>query len=73
MGQFKLFSDFCRVREWIKKLGKSHKTLNELRLRNDFIYYLARNVENGILEPPFNEDPPQKSLKMISKNWVITH
>lgn len=49
---------------------KCNKKLTDIRLRNDFIYHLARNVENGKLEPPFDQEPPRQPLKVIAKLLV---
>ncbi|EFA08209.1 uncharacterized protein LOC103313929 [Tribolium castaneum] len=58
--------DKTRATRWMKKLSTCNRTLNEIKLRNDFMYYLIVNIQNGELQPPFNENPPQKPLPSIA-------
>ncbi|XP_055547989.1 uncharacterized protein LOC129731765 [Wyeomyia smithii] len=45
------------VEAWIHKLHRTNQSLEEVRLRNDFLFYLARNCEDGTLLPPFDQRP----------------
>lgn len=58
--------DKNRSLRWMKKLSTCNRTINEMNLRNDFMYYLIVNMQNGELQPPFNENPPQKPLPSIA-------
>ncbi|XP_068913606.1 uncharacterized protein [Tenebrio molitor] len=58
--------DKTRATRWMKKLSTCNRTANEIRLRNDFMYYLIVNIQQGELQPPFNENPPQKPLPSIA-------
>ncbi|KAF5283480.1 hypothetical protein FQR65_LT13868 [Abscondita terminalis] len=51
---------------WMKKLARCNRTINEMKLRNDFIYYLVLNVQKGELRPPFNENPPPGPLPSLA-------
>lgn len=42
------------------------RSIEEMKLRNDFMYYLVLNVQNGELRPPFNENPPPGALPAIA-------
>uniref|UniRef100_A0A1Q3FZZ9 DUF4485 domain-containing protein n=1 Tax=Culex tarsalis TaxID=7177 RepID=A0A1Q3FZZ9_CULTA len=46
------------VESWLHKLTGANQTLEEVQLRNDFLFYLARNCEQGALLPPFDQQPP---------------
>lgn len=46
------------VEAWIQKLTTTNQSMEEVRLRNDFLFYLARNCEEGTLMPPFDQRPP---------------
>lgn len=63
--------DKSRATRWMKKLSTCNRTINEIRLRNDFMYYLIVNIQSGELQPPFNENPPQKPLPSIAHLLVI--
>ena len=43
---------------WISKLKHVNQSVEEARLRNDFMYYLNLNCEKGQLLPPFDQMPP---------------
>ena len=62
--------DKTRATRWMKKLSGCNRTVNEIRLRNDFMYYLIVNIQNGELQPPFNESPPHKPLPAIAHRLV---
>ncbi|XP_055614662.1 uncharacterized protein LOC129760988 [Uranotaenia lowii] len=46
------------VEAWIDKLAHTNQTLEEVRLRNDFLFYLSSNCEQGTLQAPFDQRPP---------------
>ncbi|XP_065087229.1 uncharacterized protein LOC135708962 [Ochlerotatus camptorhynchus] len=46
------------VEAWLHKLSTTNQSLEEVRLRNDFLFYLSRNCEEGTLLPPFDQKPP---------------
>lgn len=46
------------VEAWIQKLSTTNQSMEEVRLRNDFLFYLARSCEEGTLLPPFDQRPP---------------
>ncbi|XP_029722564.2 uncharacterized protein LOC115263394 [Aedes albopictus] len=46
------------VEAWIQKLSATNQSMEEVRLRNDFLFYLARSCEEGTLMPPFDQRPP---------------
>ncbi|XP_058451462.1 uncharacterized protein LOC131430466 [Malaya genurostris] len=46
------------VEAWLHKLSNTNQSLEEIRLRNDFLFYLSRNCEDGNLLPPFDQKPP---------------
>lgn len=50
---------------WIHKLKSSASSIQEARLRNDFLYYLVKNCIAGILKSPFKERPPKGPLITI--------
>lgn len=41
-----------------------------MKLRNDFLYYLVLNAQEGELRPPFNEAPPNGPLLELAKMLV---
>nr|CAD7578950.1 unnamed protein product [Timema californicum] len=49
---------------WSQPKGYS-RTEHEMRMRNDFLYYLALNLQNGELRPPFTENPPKGPLHTV--------
>ncbi|KAJ8978255.1 hypothetical protein NQ317_012612 [Molorchus minor] len=52
--------------KWMKKLISCNKSLEEMRLRNDFMYYLVVNIQQGELHHPFTENPPTCALPNIA-------
>ncbi|XP_058825111.1 uncharacterized protein LOC131685426 [Topomyia yanbarensis] len=46
------------VEAWLHKLANTNQSLEEVRLRNDFLFYLSRNCNDGNLLPPFDQKPP---------------
>lgn len=36
----------------------SNKSIAEMQLRNNFMYYLVLNLQEGYLRPPFENPPP---------------
>lgn len=55
---------------WIRKLSGCNTSLKELRLRNDFMYYLVLYLRNGDLKPPFNLPPSMNKLEELVHNLV---
>ncbi|XP_060521513.1 uncharacterized protein LOC132699066 [Cylas formicarius] len=51
---------------WMKKLATCNRSIAEMKLRNDFMYYLVVNVQQGELQPPFTELPPAGPLPEIA-------
>lgn len=45
------------VEAWIEKLSTTNQSLEEIRLRNDFLFFLSRNCEDGTLQSPFDQRP----------------
>lgn len=54
----------------MRKLATCNRSIDEMKLRNDFMYYLVLNVQNGELRPPFNENPPTGPLPDIAQLLV---
>lgn len=50
----------------MRKLTTCNRSIEEMKLRNDFMYYLVMNVQNGELRPPFTENPPPGPLPSIA-------
>lgn len=65
--------DKNKALRWMKKLSNCNRTVNEIKLRNDFMYYLIVNMQKGELQPPFNENPPQKPLPSIAHFLVFNY
>ncbi|KAK2582779.1 hypothetical protein KPH14_005044 [Odynerus spinipes] len=55
------------VVKWLRFLKNSARSVDEMRLRNDFMYFLVLNVQGGELKAPFNKPPPNKSLLSMAK------
>ncbi|XP_069697405.1 uncharacterized protein [Periplaneta americana] len=64
-------NDRPRVISWMRKLAACNRSIDEMRLRNDFMYYLVLNVQKGELKPPFTESPPIGPLPNICN--VVQH
>lgn len=69
-------SDRTKILLWLKKLQRCNSDLQEMNLRNDFVYYLLTCVKNADLRPPFNELPPIVPLQnlkslLVSSCWVF--
>ncbi|KAF7393256.1 hypothetical protein HZH66_009089 [Vespula vulgaris] len=47
---------------WLRFLKNCAKSMNEMKLRNDFMYFLVLNVQEGELKEPFNKPPPNQPL-----------
>lgn len=56
----------------MRKLATCNKSIDEMRLRNDFMYYLVLNVQNCELRAPFNENPPSGPLPDLAQLLVST-
>ncbi|KAK6643005.1 hypothetical protein RUM43_004508 [Polyplax serrata] len=44
-----------------------NRTIDDLRLRNEFLQYLKTVVQNGKLKTPFDMDPPKGSIKPLAR------
>lgn len=58
--------DRTRAVRWMRKLTTCNRSIEEMKLRNDFMYYLVLNVQNGELRPPFTDNPPPGALPAIA-------
>lgn len=58
--------DRQKVIRWMRKLSTCNRTINEMKLRNDFMYYLVLNVQNAELRPPFTDYPPTGPLPSLA-------
>lgn len=59
-------SDRQKAVRWMRKLTTCNRCIEEMKLRNDFMYYLVLNVQNGELRPPFTDNPPHGALPAIA-------
>ncbi|KAJ9593783.1 hypothetical protein L9F63_027574 [Diploptera punctata] len=57
---------------WMNKLDSCNHSIDEMRIRNGFMYSLTENVQKGKLKPPFTEDPPQEPLSDMDQQIVQT-
>lgn len=60
------FSDRQKAVKWMKKLTNCNRSIEEMKLRNDFMYYLVVNIQQGQLQAPFTENPPPSALPSIA-------
>nr|CAH7752652.1 unnamed protein product [Callosobruchus chinensis] len=58
--------DRQRAVKWMKKLTTCNRSIEDMQLRNDFMYYLVINIQQGELQPPFTENPPTAQLPSIA-------
>ncbi|XP_015112633.1 uncharacterized protein LOC107038203 [Diachasma alloeum] len=49
------------VVQWLKYLMSFNENLSEMELRNDFMYHLVLNMQEGSLKPPFSSQPSTKT------------
>lgn len=56
--------------KWMKKLTTCNRTMEEMKLRNDFMYYLVINIQQGELQIPFTDNPPTGPLPNIANLLV---
>lgn len=68
---FSFFLDRAKILSWIKKLQKCNSNMEEMNLRNHFMYYLLTCVKNNELRPPFNDLPPPGSIEKSIHYLVI--
>ncbi|KAJ9592652.1 hypothetical protein L9F63_015682, partial [Diploptera punctata] len=61
------YADRTKVVSWMRKLASCNHSIDEMRTRNDFMYYLALNVQKGELKAPFTENPPHGPLPNMSQ------
>ncbi|XP_017771725.1 PREDICTED: uncharacterized protein LOC108559094 [Nicrophorus vespilloides] len=66
LGNLDSLTDRQRVVKWMKKLTTCNKSIEEMKLRNDFMYYLVLNVQNRELRSPFTESPPPGPLPHLA-------
>ena len=52
--------------QWLHKLSTCNKTLEDLKLRNEFMYHLVSGLRAGELCPPFDAPPPDVGLSCIA-------
>ncbi|XP_015190987.1 PREDICTED: uncharacterized protein LOC107074251 [Polistes dominula] len=50
------------VVRWFRFLKNCTKSIDEMKLRNKFMYFLVLNVQDGELKTPFNKPPPNQPL-----------
>lgn len=65
-----MLSEREKAVRWMRKLSTCNRSVDEMKLRNDFIYYLVLNAQEGELKPPFNEMPPSGPLLDLAKMLV---
>lgn len=70
INQINRFSEREKAVRWMRKLSTCNKSIDEMKLRNDFIYYLVLNAQEGELKAPFNEMPPAGPLLELAKMLV---
>lgn len=58
---------------WIKKLQNLNSNIDEMYLRNDFMYFLLTCVKNNNLVVPFNEPPPSGNLTRFKHLLPVTN
>lgn len=63
--QLKNAKDRALAIAWVNKLTTAASSIQEARLRNDFLYYLIQNCNSGELGHPFKENPPKGPLYNI--------
>lgn len=63
--QLKNAKDRAVAIAWVNKLTTAASSIQEARLRNDFLYYLIQNCNAGELGHPFKENPPKGPLYNI--------
>ncbi|KAI5746845.1 uncharacterized protein LOC103509149 [Diaphorina citri] len=51
-------TDRQKASKWMRKLLSCAHTMDEMKLRNDFMYYLVLNLQAGELQAPFTLCPP---------------
>lgn len=58
----------------MRKLASCNRTVEEMKMRNDFMYYLVLNVDAGELKKPFTDDPPSElvSLAHLLVSYIIS-
>ncbi|KAF6197336.1 hypothetical protein GE061_006712 [Apolygus lucorum] len=59
--------DKQRVFRWLRKLSQSNRNVNEMKLRNEFMFHLLQNLQAGELHPPFKDPPPAGPLPVFSQ------
>lgn len=54
----------------MKYLSNCNNSLAEMKLRNDFMYYLVVNIQNYSLQEPFTSEPPN-GLLTLHQNLLV--
>ncbi|XP_047002803.1 uncharacterized protein LOC124620177 [Schistocerca americana] len=52
--------------QWLHKLSSCNKTLEDLKLRNEFMYHMVNGLRAGELCPPFDSPPPDVPLTCMA-------
>ncbi|XP_049835261.1 uncharacterized protein LOC126278990 [Schistocerca gregaria] len=52
--------------QWLHKLSSCNKTLEDLKLRNEFMYHMVSGLRAGELCPPFDSPPPDVPLTCMA-------
>uniref|UniRef100_A0A8D9BT53 DUF4485 domain-containing protein n=1 Tax=Cacopsylla melanoneura TaxID=428564 RepID=A0A8D9BT53_9HEMI len=58
LSNLRSMSDRQKASKWMRKLLSCAQTIEEMKLRNDFMYYLVLNLQAGELQAPFTLSPP---------------
>lgn len=59
------------IKEWIKKLYQMCSTNEEMKLRNDYLWFLVVQLQSGHLDEPFLRLPVQKLVVPIAQAVVV--
>ncbi|XP_073998537.1 uncharacterized protein [Rhodnius prolixus] len=67
LSNLRLQQDRVKAQRWLRKLSLCNRSLQEMKLRNDFMYHLVLNIQSGELQPPFSQNPPAGPLPTIAQ------
>uniref|UniRef100_T1I6C6 DUF4485 domain-containing protein n=1 Tax=Rhodnius prolixus TaxID=13249 RepID=T1I6C6_RHOPR len=70
LSNLRLQQDRVKAQRWLRKLSLCNRSLQEMKLRNDFMYHLVLNIQSGELQPPFSQNPPAGPLPTIAQLLV---
>ncbi|CAG2061716.1 unnamed protein product [Timema podura] len=62
VGNLRTSKERHLVYQWVEKLKGCSYSTDEMRLRNDFMFYLVTNLQSGELRSPFRRVPPKGPL-----------